>query len=126
VENSIEIVDQIGKACEEVGIGCRLAIAGARFEPEDGVQLVAALREVLKCAEALENDLMSSDEKTHDGKTLPPFVVRPVAMDAVIREHLRTTLEQYGWNISQAAIALELDRRTVYRMIQRYRLPSGK
>ena len=125
MENNIEIVGQIGKACEEVGIGCRLAVAGGRFEPQDGENLVLALRELLKSSEFLVSSEKFS-EADHDEKTQPAFVVRPVPMDAVIREHLKATLEQYGWDISKAAIALELDRRTVYRMIERFRLPSGK
>lgn len=43
-------------------------------------------------------------------------------MNEVVCEHLKRTLELCRWNKSQAAQALDLDRRTVYRMIERYRL----
>ncbi len=45
-----------------------------------------------------------------------------LTMEQVVCEHLRRTLELCHWNKSQAAQALDLDRRTVYRMIGRYRL----
>jgi hypothetical protein len=43
-------------------------------------------------------------------------------MDTVIKMHLQSALEQLEWNKSAVALALDLDRRTVYRMIQRYKL----
>lgn len=43
-------------------------------------------------------------------------------MDAVVRQHLQNTLERFHWNKSRAAIALELDRRTVLRMVDRFKL----
>lgn len=43
-------------------------------------------------------------------------------MADVIRNHLQNTLELFKWNKSLVAEALGIDRRTVYRMVQRFRL----
>jgi len=43
-------------------------------------------------------------------------------MEAVIRNHLQNTLEHFRWNKTAVGQALDLDRRTVYRMIQRFEL----
>jgi transcriptional regulator of acetoin/glycerol metabolism len=44
------------------------------------------------------------------------------SMQDVIRTHLFETLELFRWNRTRAAIALDLDRRTVIRMIERFQL----
>jgi len=43
-------------------------------------------------------------------------------METVIRNHLQSTLELYNWNKTAVGQALDLDRRTVYRMIERFKL----
>jgi len=43
-------------------------------------------------------------------------------METVVRNHLHNTLELFNWNKTLAGRALDLDRRTVYRMIQRFKL----
>lgn len=40
-------------------------------------------------------------------------------LEAVAEEHMLNALKFYGWNITQAAKALEIDRRTLYRTMQK-------
>lgn len=47
-------------------------------------------------------------------------------MDTVIANHLQNALDVFEWNKTAAAHALDLDRRTVYRMIERYKLQPGE
>lgn len=44
------------------------------------------------------------------------------SMQDVVVSHLTETLELFGWNKTRTALALDLDRRTVIRMIERYKL----
>ncbi len=43
-------------------------------------------------------------------------------LDQVTKAHLQKALELCQWNKSKVAEVLDLDRRTVYRMIERYGL----
>jgi DNA-binding NtrC family response regulator/tetratricopeptide (TPR) repeat protein len=45
--------------------------------------------------------------------------------DASQRDHLRTTLEQTGWNISRTAAILQISRNTLKRRIEKLGLRSG-
>ncbi|MBD3237459.1 MAG: response regulator [Candidatus Eisenbacteria bacterium] len=56
-----------------------------------------------------------------------PFSIResdetrnPVSLEEVEKHHIRRVLAEYGWNISQAARALEIDRATLYNKIKKY------
>jgi two-component system response regulator HydG len=49
------------------------------------------------------------------------------ALSAVEEQHIRRVLEETGWNISQAARLLEIDRVTLYHRINKYQWkPEGK
>lgn len=43
-------------------------------------------------------------------------------MEKVIANHLQHTLDLFKWNKTEVGRVLDLDRRTVYRMIERYNL----
>ena len=56
-----------------------------------------------------------------------PFSIRdrdeahnPTSLAEVEKHHIRRVLAEYGWNISQAARALEIDRVTLYNKIKKY------
>lgn len=59
-----------------------------------------------------------------------PTQVKPIytlqTLDEVIAEHVRHALAIFGWNMTRAAVALGVDRRTLYRMVERHgvRRPS--
>jgi transcriptional regulator of acetoin/glycerol metabolism len=40
-------------------------------------------------------------------------------LEVVAEEHMLTALKFFGWNITRAAKALEIDRRTLYRAMQK-------
>jgi transcriptional regulator with PAS, ATPase and Fis domain len=46
----------------------------------------------------------------------------PLALDEVEKQHIRKVLELNQWNISRAAKALEIDRTTLHKKIQKYAL----
>jgi DNA-binding NtrC family response regulator len=46
-------------------------------------------------------------------------------MEELQRRYLQLTLARCGGNRSRAASALELDRRTVQRMLAKYQIPSS-
>jgi len=43
-------------------------------------------------------------------------------MATVVANHLQNTLDFFHWNKTEAARALDMDRRTIYRMVERYKL----
>ena len=47
------------------------------------------------------------------------------SMEELQRRYLQLTLEENGWNRRRAASVLELDRRTIQRLIARYRLQAA-
>ncbi len=47
------------------------------------------------------------------------------SLQTVEKEHIRSTLEKYGWNISKSAKVLGIDRSTLYQKIRRYDLRSS-
>jgi transcriptional regulator of acetoin/glycerol metabolism len=48
-------------------------------------------------------------------------------IDSLERRHIVHVLESFGWNQTQAAKALGIDRVTLYHKIRRYNLkPPGK
>jgi len=44
------------------------------------------------------------------------------SLEDVQRNHIKAVLEQTGWNISQAAVLLQIDRVTLYNKIKKYNL----
>jgi DNA-binding NtrC family response regulator len=44
------------------------------------------------------------------------------SLEALQRQHIKKILDQTGWNISKAAIALQIDRVTLYNKINKYNL----
>ena len=46
-------------------------------------------------------------------------------MDELQRRYLLLTLEENGWNRRRAAAVLNLDRRTIQRLIARYQIQSA-
>jgi DNA-binding NtrC family response regulator len=44
------------------------------------------------------------------------------SLEALQRQHIKKVLDQTGWNISKAAIALQIDRVTLYNKINKYNL----
>ena len=44
------------------------------------------------------------------------------SLEEIQKKHIKKILEHTGWNISKAAIALGIDRMTLYNKINRYRL----
>ena len=44
------------------------------------------------------------------------------SLEALQKVHIRKILEQTGWNISKAAIALQIDRVTLYNKINKFNL----
>ena len=46
-------------------------------------------------------------------------------MDELQRRYLQLVLGDTGWNRRRAAAILQLDRRTIQRLIARYRLEGG-
>lgn len=58
-------------------------------------------------------------------KELPYQDAKDRALELFEREYLSHNLERYDWNISQAASACGMDRRTMHRLINRYDLRKG-
>lgn len=52
----------------------------------------------------------------------PPTAVSPDALDRVEQQHVRDVLRRHGGNKVQAAKALGVSRRTLYRLIDKYKL----
>jgi DNA-binding NtrC family response regulator len=44
------------------------------------------------------------------------------SLEALQMKHIKKILEETGWNISKAAIALQIDRVTLYNKINKYNL----
>jgi DNA-binding NtrC family response regulator len=44
------------------------------------------------------------------------------SLEALQKQHIKKILEQTGWNISKAAIVLQIDRVTLYNKINKFNL----
>ena len=53
----------------------------------------------------------------------PTYTVQ--TLEQVMIAHIKATLELHGWNMSRTAEGLEVDRRTLYRMVKRYNIEVG-
>lgn len=47
------------------------------------------------------------------------------SLDAQQRKHIKKVLDQTGWNISKAAVTLQIDRVTLYNKIKKYNLSNS-
>lgn len=68
-------------------------------------------------------DLDSTETQTSDAApavVTPQYQVETLAQ--LTRRHLEHVLEVYGWHMTRAADALAVDRRTLYRMVERHGL----
>ncbi|MEX2220513.1 MAG: sigma 54-interacting transcriptional regulator [Candidatus Rokuibacteriota bacterium] len=85
---------------------------------------VRELSNVMERAALLTEDALITGEHLELGDATPPAgagppatpgagAARPVSLSDAMREHLRTTLEQTGWNISRTAAILSLSRNTL-------------
>lgn len=52
-------------------------------------------------------------------------MVEPVALDEIVGQHIQRVLAQYNGNISAAARALRMHRRTLQRKLARLRRGEG-
>lgn len=43
-------------------------------------------------------------------------------LDQVVGEHVAHALVIYGWNMTRTAAALNVDRRTLYRLVERHKI----
>jgi Nif-specific regulatory protein len=64
---------------------------------------------------------LSTAGDTLDGPVLEN-VFQPVSLDEIERRHILATLRATGWNKSQTASLLGIERSTLDRKIQRYEL----
>ena len=46
----------------------------------------------------------------------------PITLEQAKALHVKTILSELGWNLSEAARVLEVDRRTMHRLIKRWGL----
>src|SRR5262245_44484771 len=120
----------LARACQEYGLPAKRLTedAEARLQTYHWPGNVRELTNVIERVALLtEGDSATAE--------MLGLAVTPDALDAraaptasaeeVAREHLRTTLERTGWNISRTAAALGLSRNTVRDRIERFQLRSG-
>ncbi len=91
---------------------------------------VRQLINVLRCAVALADDGVIDLDCLPPELTVPGIAVASGPVPALTRKqaearHLSETLAAHGWNVSAAAVALGLDRSTLYRKIKRYGLSGS-
>jgi DNA-binding NtrC family response regulator len=97
---------------------------------------VRELANVLERAQILaEGDTITTDDLPENlvqvSRTAAPVagapapVVGPDDLDAVERRHVEDVLQRHAGNKVQAAKALGVSRRTLYRLIEKYRLAEG-
>ena len=60
------------------------------------------------------------DQTPDPMKTKPPTTIK--TLDEVRKEHVFFVLSLLDWHVSKTALALDIDRRTMYRLISRYEL----
>ncbi len=116
----------LGRLAQEVGRRIRGFSEGAmnKLKAYDWPGNVRELKNVIERAVVLgaseeirENDILLSAIGS------PPAVAgqyRPLSLDDMEREHIAATLAHTGWNKSQTAAILAIERSTLDRKIQRY------
>jgi transcriptional regulator of acetoin/glycerol metabolism len=55
----------------------------------------------------------------------PAPLFRPQSLQEVEKQHIQQILEEYNWNVTQAAKALEINRVTLHKKIKRFNLERG-
>ena len=79
---------------------------------------------------AIERAVVVSTPPLIEDRDLPvrvtgsPAVSGPASLASVQQAHIRSVLESTGWNITQAARILEVDRVTLYNKIRKYQLKN--
>jgi DNA-binding NtrC family response regulator len=78
---------------------------------------------------AIERAVVVCKAKEIQPADFPFFHARPEeetttdeSLEALQRKHIQKILEQTGWNISKAAVVLQIDRVTLYNKINKYNL----
>jgi Nif-specific regulatory protein len=82
---------------------------------------------VLSRGEYIEpEDLTLSQLSAGEGEAAPPTTqFRPAPLDEIERQHIQATLTATGWNKSQTANLLGIERSTLDRKIRRYQLAEA-
>jgi transcriptional regulator with GAF, ATPase, and Fis domain len=77
----------------------------------------------LVTADCLPSEITNADESCGGPRSAEQRLIadRP-DMDELQRRYLQFILDETGWNRRQAAAVLHLDRRTIQRLIARYKL----
>jgi len=90
---------------------------------------VRELRNVIERAVALSkgtvldgNDIWLSSIETLDAPQAAPAAYQPMSLEDIEKEHILKTLEFTGWNKSQAAGILAIERSTLDRKIKGYQI----
>ena len=66
------------------------------------------------------------DEQLHQSQKLPTLFPRQlVSLEEIQRQYILHVLERLNGNMSRAAELLEIDRRTLYRMLERFGVKAG-
>jgi len=75
----------------------------------------------------IEDLILSKLPTAGDTSETPALAAKyqPMSLDEVERRHISATLEATGWNKSQAATILRIERSTLDRKIRRYELVEG-
>ncbi len=58
----------------------------------------------------------------HDWENLSYHEAKELVIEEFERRYLRAQLEKHGWNISRTAASCGIDRRTIHRLINKYKL----
>jgi len=78
---------------------------------------------------AIERAVVVCKAKEIRPSDFPFFNARPeeevtpdASLEALQKKHIKKILDQTGWNISKAAVVLQIDRVTLYNKINKYNL----
>jgi DNA-binding NtrC family response regulator/tetratricopeptide (TPR) repeat protein len=124
----------LARACQEYGLPPRrlAADAEARLRAHRWPGNVRELANVIERAallvesEIVTAEMLGLDEPVATDDADLRSDVHLASAHEARREHLRTTLERTGWNISQTAALLGLSRNTVRARIERFQLREGR
>jgi transcriptional regulator with AAA-type ATPase domain/tetratricopeptide (TPR) repeat protein len=120
----------LARACQEYGLAAKRLTedAEARLQtyrwPGNVRELINVIERVALLAEgnSVTAEMLGL---TATGDANEARVAPTVSAEEAAREHLQTTLEQTGWNISRTAAALGISRNTVRGRIERFQLRSA-
>jgi DNA-binding NtrC family response regulator/tetratricopeptide (TPR) repeat protein len=128
----------LARACADYGLPAKTLAADA----QDRLMAYSWPGNVRELSNVIERVALLSEKRviTSDDLELvdmiPPTAVapapapggapaRPISLDDAMREHLRTTLDQTGWNISRTAAVLDVSRNTVRARMEKLGLREG-